>query len=546
MGFPDAHAHETQAEVEYTQSSDTVEVYDFVEIYAQADQPLPGNPFVDVRFEGEFGPEGAERIQCEGFCDDHDGMRFVIRFMPNRPGLHRYTVRIRHSAGFFVEEDGSFTATESRRVGILRGDPDNPWHFRWSGTGEHYFWNGTTTYYLMAFRDDETIQQAIDRLADYGINRLRVLLYGREDDQPWGMPIENSPEFHMGLNPWLARYPEHIYAPEFVLDRFDVAFWRKYERMLAYARARDVVVSVVFFIGGQPCAVPFGAYSQDETRYYRYAVNRLAAFSNVTWDLGNEHDFHRDYPYWGLTMARLVRGADPYDHPVSLHNKTYDRDVDMQLIQQWDAGLHDVVLEQRTREEEAGRIVPVVIEEYGYEDLWEKVPGQRAADTRRRCAWEVCMAGGYQTTGESARNGGGWVNGRGDSTMTMLEGYRHLAAFFTSFPWWLTEPSDHAVSRYAPDPEANVPYYDSAGNRVRDLRAFCLSEPGATYVFYLPAGGTLTAKLARGRYTVRRFDPRNGGFVEAGSTDGGVWQSPELPDAGDWVFLLRAPEQGAD
>ena len=49
-------------------------------------------------------------------------------------------------------------------------------------------------------------------------------------------------------------------------------------------------------------------------------------------------------------------------------------------------------------------------------------------------AWDIAMAGAYQTTGETARRGtnvwpdtgGGWINGRGDDTMNMLKGYAHM------------------------------------------------------------------------------------------------------------------------
>jgi len=36
------------------------------------------------------------------------------------------------------------------------------------------------------------------------------------------------------------------------------------------------------------------AGSEDEHRYIRYAVARLAAFSNITWDLGDDLDYFRD------------------------------------------------------------------------------------------------------------------------------------------------------------------------------------------------------------------------------------------------------------
>jgi hypothetical protein len=51
-------------------------------------------------------------------------------------------------------------------------------------------------------------------------------------------------------------------------------------------------------------------------------------------------------------------------------------------------------------------------------------------DADRRAVWEMAMAGGYQRTGEIAKRGtgigpdteGGWVKGRGDDTMKMLNG----------------------------------------------------------------------------------------------------------------------------
>ena len=101
------------------------------------------------------------------------------------------------------------------------------------------------------------------------------------------------------------------------------------------------------------------------------------------------------------------------------------------------------------------------------------------------------MTGGYQTAGESARRGtniwpktgGGWMNGRGDDTMTMFVGYGHMVDFFTSFEWWKMEPHDESVDN---------------GN-------YCLAKPGETYAVYLPSGGKVTVKLEPGRCTATWF-----------------------------------------
>ena len=113
---------------------------------------------------------------------------------------------------------------------------------------------------------------------------------------------------------------------------------------------------------------------------------------------------------------------------------------------------------RRQLQSKTGRIIPQANEEYGYEDhypLWAPLPPGDSADTLRRTAWDIAMAGAYGTTGETARRGvgiwpdtgGGWMNGRSDDTTTMLAGYAHMVDFMTSFEWWKTEPHDELVDR---------------------------------------------------------------------------------------------------
>jgi len=135
------------------------------------------------------------------------------------------------------------------------------------------------------------------------------------------------------------------------------------------------------------------------------------------------------------------------------------------------------------------------------------------------------MAGCYQTTGETARRGtgywpdtgGGWVNGRGDEAMVMLQGYAHIVNFFTSFEWWKTEPRDDLVSK----------------------NGFCLAEPGKTYAVYLSRGGMVTVQLGQGQYQPAWFNPRTGQTSPLPVMTGPAWTSPAAPDDGDWALLLR-------
>ena len=534
-----------------TTNADSVECYDFVEISLVPSSLPATNPFTSVRVSASVTCPDATTFGVDGFCDSDDGSLYRVRVMPRTAG--RYTVRVSYQdgSGGAVEHDVSFGAVEAGRKGVVVRDPDYPMHFLWEGTGEHHFANGTTCYYLLGWKDDAVIRREIDRLADYGVNRVRVLLYGRQFDNPWGTPVRNTDEFSMLFNPWHARFPDDPTNPEFELSRFNVDHWRKYERLLAHARERDVVVSVVMFIGAQVLPVPFGELSEDEYRYYRYAVARLAAYSNITWDIGNEHDFHRAVPFWANGLGEFVSKSDPYGHLVAAHNKFYRSGrrswVGMQLLQIWDAGLNEHLAERRREQAETGAMVPHVIEEYGYEDLWERFPGHRSAETRRRCAWEVYMAGGYQTNGETAErgvgeradSGGGWVSGRGDETMTMFAGFRPIVEFFTSFEWWKAEPANHAVTSYSPVSPEKISYYARDGRQVPPTTAFCCAEPDKVYAVYLPAGGTAELHLPDGSYEVERWNARTGERKSVGRVDGPNAVLGDCPDREDWAFLVR-------
>jgi hypothetical protein len=514
-----------------SQPVDTLTCYDLIELTLKATPPVAANPFTDVFVSGEFGLEDRpERVTVDGFADADDGSLFRIRFMPSAPGTYTYSVTYWQGNRQQVFQ-GRFRAVAGRRRGLVAVDPAYPWHFIWTGTSEHYFLNGTTAFFLMGWDDEQVIRSAIDRLHALSVNRIRVLLDGRTDHF-WTEPIRPGNGFRVTLNPWVAKRPDDVRDPGFDYARFNLPHWKKFERMVEYARERDIVVSVIFQWNDTDIHPDAG--SEDERRYFRYAVARLAPYSNVTWDLGDDLEQFRS-DAWTHETGTYLRGIDVYHHLATshpIHNEHQDRNsawFGMTSFQQWERPLHDWMLSQRAQQARSGRIIPQVDEEYGYEDHYPEGAPYRApaasADANRRAAWEVSMAGGYQTSGETAKRGtgvppdtgGGWVNGRGDDTMTMLKGYAHMLQFFTSFEWWKTEPHDEFASR----------------------GVFCLAEPGKTYVAYLPHGGSVTLTLEPGRYRARWFNPRDGRYAEAPEAAGPRWTSPGAADDQDWALLLE-------
>jgi hypothetical protein len=135
--------------IAFSQSAPAVDAWDFVEVVIRVDAPDVRNPFVDASVNGSFGKSGSrQRLNVDGFCDSPDGSVFRIRFLPSSAGDYAYSVVYREAA-FEKRYDGIFHTTEGRRRGPIRVDPNYPWHFLWEGTGEHYFFNGTTAFWLM-------------------------------------------------------------------------------------------------------------------------------------------------------------------------------------------------------------------------------------------------------------------------------------------------------------------------------------------------------------------------------------------------------------
>ena len=533
-------------DVSIAQSADSVEAYDYVEVSASVSSPVVANPFTDAGLTGWFeAVAGGNHWNVEGFSDSMDGSAYRIRFMPPKAGDFRYSVTYQEPS-MQRTFTGTFHATPGSRRGPIRVDPKYPWHFIWEGTGEHYFFNGTTAYFLLGWRDDRVIQYSIDRLHRLKVNRLRVTIAGREDIF-FGEPVMNGflgmttgadgervdfrdANFTSFLAPWPSETPYDSFHPGFDYTRFDVGFWRKFDRALRFARDRDMIFSLVLDMGDNKVHLPAGG--EDEHRFLRYAVARFGAFPNITWDLGDDLDRFRS-DEWTRETGMLIKSIDPYrhlatSHPIrDVHQDRASDWFDFTSFQEWSREQHAYILRQRNVQEAAGRIIPQANEEYGYEDhypLWA-APGSDSADVLRRTAWDIYMAGGYQTAGESARrgtnvrpdSGGGWLNGRGDDTMTMFLGYGHIVDFFTSFEWWKTNPSDELVDN---------------GN-------YCLSEPGEIYAVYLPHGGKTTVRLKPGRYSASWFSAMTGERIELPEISGPSWTSPEAPDPNDWALLIQ-------
>ena len=501
-----------------------VPCFDIYEIVVQLDSPPDGNPFTDAELLATFTPRGGSPIRVDGFCDDQEGRCFRVRFCPSLAETeYEYSLTINAAPG--GKYAGTFHTTQPRGMEPVVANPERPKHFQFALSRKPFYHIGLTAYHLLdPSNDDRKIQELLDYCVRHGFNKVRFLLtgYPRDTDtrsksqykaegDPWKQPNYGAPPGEVNPLPaWLGE------PHSFDFTRFNVAYWQKVDRAVQAARDRCIAATCIVTIEKQDLPREYGILTDHEKRLYRYAVARLAAFSNVWWDLGNEHIEYRQ-PDWAPKMGALVKQWDPYGRLCSAHGYadwTYGDQpwADFIITQQYGdcAQVNEQVLKYRATAK------PYVNEEYGYEGVLDKPSHGQNADWVRKCHWAIALAGGYATYGD-------WTAGTAFYTGHVGEGkapaqLRHLRETFESIPYSLMEPHNELVGQ----------------------GAFCLAKEGEVYLAYLPDGveTVLRAKPSAQGYTVTWINPRTGeriGFAH--TTEGNVLLQPPPPE--DWAVLVR-------
>lgn len=474
----------------------TIPCFDVYEIVLQFDSPPAQNPFTGIEARATFTPEGETPVLVEGFCDDQTGRIFRVRFCPSLAATeYRFALTTNATPG--QEYTGFFRTTEPQGMEPVIVNPQHPKHFQFAASGRPFYHLGFTAYHLLdPSNTDERIRELLDYCVQHGFNKVRFLLtgYPRDTDtrskeqyslegDPWKLPNYGAPPGEVNPLPaWLGS--PHGYD----FTRFNVAYWQKLDRAVQAMRQRGIVATCIVTIEKQNLPQEYGALTEHEQRLYRYAVARLAAFSNVWWDLGNEHNEYRNQD-WAPQIGHLVKQWDSYDRLCSAHGYAdwlYDNQpwADFIITQQYGtcAEVNRWALKYRDIPK------PYVNEEYGYEGSLDKAGHGMNTDWVRKCHWSIAMAGGYGSYGDwtlgAAFYTGHTGSGKAPSQLC------HLRQLFESLPFPSMRPQNELVS----------------GD------AFCLAKPKEVYLVYLPNGGQtlLHTEPVKEGYTITWIDPRTG------------------------------------
>ena len=262
---------------------------------------------------------------------------------------------------------------------------------------------GSTAYNLL-HQSDDAIRETIDDLAAAGFNKLRFMVFPQAGDYvvrtPEVMPFERTAD-----GGWDASRP----VPE---------FFRRLDRTVELLGAAGIQAEVLLLDAYDNDAYGLNRLTEDEdARYLRHVVARLAAHPHVWWSLCNEYDLlDRPDERWDRA-GELVRALDPYDHPRSIHNwrRLYDN------RRPW---ITHSSIQQGQAADDAGRVglfrdvygKAVILDEICYEgDIalrWGRLTGRQLVHK----FWTTICGGAYASHGESFE--------REDGSLHMVAGGR--------------------------------------------------------------------------------------------------------------------------
>jgi hypothetical protein len=338
--------------------------------------PGHGNPFVDVDLRATFLHDGS-RIEVAGFYDG-DGT-YRIRFLPSEPGT--WTFRTQSNARSLDGLTGAVEVLASERPGPVRVDGN--FHFA-HADGTRFAPFGTTAY-VWTMQDHSLQEETLRSLESAPFNKLRMGLF------PKHFPYNaNEPE----------RFPFPRTDEGWDTERFDIEYFRALERRIDQLDALGIQADLILFHPYDRWGFASLGKAADD-RYVSYVVRRLASFTNVWWSLANEYDLllSKEKEDWDR-IASVVRENDPVGHLLSIHNWVDIWDFTSTWAThcsvQWGAALYGSV---RAWRRQWGK--PVVVDELGYEGDLEHGWGNLTAQEEVRRSWEVALAGGYPTHGET-------------------------------------------------------------------------------------------------------------------------------------------------
>ena len=410
---------------------DRVECWDFFEVSLQG--PSTGNPFVDVRMRGHFR-QGDRVFTSDGFYDG--GGVYRIRFMPDAAG--RWTYLTESNRKELDGRKGEFTC--------IAAGPGNHGPVRVHGRFKLAYADGTphfsvgTTCYAWTHQGDAMEEQTLATLKNSPFNKIRMCVFPKSytynRNEPQHYAYEGTPPKNWDF------------------ARFNPVFWRHLEKRIGQLRDLGIEADIILWH-------PYDRWGfsemgrENDDRYLRYAIARLAPFRNVWWSLANEYDLMAPGAMAGhrgdKSMAdwdrffQILQNEDPYQRMRGIHNCRAWYDHTKPWVTHCSIQTSDF---RRAREFRDKYGKPVIYDECRYEGDIPQGWGNISAQQMVRFFWLGSLAGCYVGHGETYRHPqdllwwakGGVLRGHSPARIqfmkTIIEGmpYQEMEPDFSHLP----------------------------------------------------------------------------------------------------------------
>ncbi len=373
---------------------------------------------------------------------------------------------------------------------------------------------------------------AINYLASKGMNSIYFLTMNILGD---------------GKDVWPYSTPKEV-------TRFDVSKLEQWEIIFQHMQAKGILLHFVLQETENETLLDDGDTGPMRQLYYRELIARFGHHLALNWNLGEENGPASWSPLGQndeqrKAMAKFLKKADPYKHPVLLHTHADDslRSEVLDSIVGYPY-LDGISLQQDKRE-----LAPNVVE------TW------KAKSKEKNHNWLITMdeIGMWDTAAlpdsvdpnhDTLRQYALWG--------TLLSGAAGVEWYFgakyphndlTSEDWRardrLWELTNHAMVFF----KNHLPYWQMQPEHtlINSSKAYCLRKKGELYAAYIPElrNNTIDLKDVEGEFTIQWFDPQEGGQLQKGSIEiikGGGIRNLGKPlhfknrtSLKDWVCLLK-------
>lgn len=330
---------------------------------------------------------------------------------------------------------------------------------------------------------------------------------------------------------------------------YDVSKLAQWEIVFSHANARGIFLhfQLAETESGNENYHDGGTLGVERKLFYRELIARFGHHPGLEWNIGEENDYGTTKR---IQFAQYITQLDPYDHPVTTHTKSVANYYDP-LVAELEAG-NPIFMDMTSFQTSASNNdLANLIEKYRNESAaagapWvvsidepQKIENDKTDDAngyphgRQRKLWPAYLsgAGGFEWYVQKDGGGHGFDQ--------QINDYRQMDV---ALNW-----TGHARDFMAQLPVLEMAPQRQLASSTSGKPTYCLTKPGEIYALYNEDGGQFTLDLsgATGTFSVRWFDPRNGGDLQIGTVSqvtGGGSVNLGLPPNNtglDWAALVE-------